>query len=486
MLILKILQRLCNIVKTLYKSNLIKNYVKLQQENDKRIYYTNIILVITKLGPLFIKLGQLLCTRTGFLPPELHKLLEKLYDSVTPYKSYYIKKTIEAVYKKKIHTQFKKFSNTPVAAASISQVYTGTTKKNCKKIIAIKVICEQTKNIIDLDTRILTLLVKLISMFVQAKTEKKIKNILKELTTSLFNEQDLRVEAVHTHKAYKSINTKTTLVPHVYWKYITKNILVTTFIRGVPLYNFKKLRKYKLDTNEIAKKYVELFFTQVFKYDNFHADMHPGNILVIKRRKHSNDLENSSFALGLLDFGIMGTLNAKNKIYMLKNILAFINGDYKKIVKLHYKENAIERLKTTHNKMNGKNIETALYYTWEPILNKKSKDIPFTELAQKLMEIAKKFKLKLKPELLLFQKTLITVEGVSRTLNPDIHLWDIIKPILNTELLKKAISPQRLLKNLFTSKQIKNIKKHKTTKKNNMFLCYLLLMLNIVYATLIH
>ena len=431
---------LVNVIKRLWKIMLILQENKLpkaiflyffKKKHSLTICPVNMYVTINKLGPLFIKIGQIISTRDNLIPTRYTEKLKKLYDSTMPFKSALIKNTIQKNYNTKLEHIFKNFSNTPIAAASITQIHTCFLIKEKKKVI-IKVICEHTRDNIKTDTTIINIITHMFTLFTKSQTTKKIKNIVEELQKIIKEEQDLRIEAANTHIIKKNLKPYNVVIPHIFWPYVNANIIIAEHIVGIPLYKLDKIKKHKIKLDTIAKQYVELFFLQVFT-QRFQADMHPGNILVKKRK-------NNILTLVLLDFGITGVLNNKNKVYMLENILAFVNGNYKKIAKLHKKENTIKKnIPITE-------IETTLCYTWEPILNKKSKDIPFANLVKNLIEVARKFGLVLKPQLLLFQKTLTTVEGVSRSLDPNINLWAIIKPLISVELVKNILTASKLYK----------------------------------------
>jgi ubiquinone biosynthesis protein len=431
MLLLNIVKRLWEIIVVLQENKLPKIIFLyfFKKKTNINICPTNIYLAINKLGPLFIKIGQIISTRDNLIPIRYVEKLKKLYDSTVPFKSTLIKNTIQKNYNMKLEYIFKNFSNTPIAAASITQIHTCLLVKEKKKVV-IKVICKHTRDIIKIDIILLNVITQILTLFTKLQTTKKIKNIVEELHKVITKEQDLRVEAANAHIIKKNLKPYNVLIPHIFWSYVNADIVIAEHITGIPLHKLDKIKKHKIKLDIIAKQYIELFFLQVFT-QRFQADMHPGNILITKRK-------NNVITLVLLDFGITGILNNKNKVYMLENILAFVNGNYKKIAELHKKENTI------HKNILTTEVETVLCYTWEPILNKKSKDIPFTELGKNLIEISKKFNLVLKPQLLLFQKTLITVEGVSRSLDPDINLWAIIKPLISVELVKNILTTSKL------------------------------------------
>lgn len=414
---------LVNITKKIFKIGFFFCKNKIWEINKNKIIIKNIYKITQELGPLYIKLGQILSTRPDILSNHIIKILKKFYDKIPQFKGKLIKIKLKNNFSKnkKKYLIIKNISNKPIASASISQIYTSKLKK--KKII-IKIISPFIQQHMYIDFVIIRYLLKLGKIFFYQQIKKiKLQKVFKELKTIIYKEKNLLIEAVNTTKIKKYLKKQQVIIPKILWNFTTKNILVTEFIKGIPFYKLNKIKK--LNKKNIVTQYVKLFCTQVFKYNIFHADMHPGNILI-------NNYKKSNHKLVLIDFGITGTLTRKDKLFMAYNILAFINRNYKKIAELHLP-------KKNRKSITKKKIENELYYTCEPITNKHLKDIPFFLTLKKFLKIATKYDINIKKQFLLFQKTLITIEGVCRSFNLQIDLRTIIKPIIEDILIKNLI-----------------------------------------------
>lgn len=412
----KIIKRIIFLCYTYLKYNTIYKIVF-----KKKTISIKFLKQLQKLGPIFIKIGQILGTRIDIFPKKILKVLNKLFSTIRPIKSKNFKNFF---FKKSTNTYvYEKISNIPIATASISQVYTIHIKK---KKFAIKILNKFSSKKILLDLKLL-FIIKSITNFLLLTKIIKIKKVIDEITNTLKIEQNLKIEAINIVKQKKiSLNNKLYIVPSVFNKNIKENTLITEYIKNIPLYKFNKLKKTKyLNKKNIIEKYVRIFFIQAFEHSIFHADMHPGNVLLNynKRTKAIN--------LVMIDFGIIGKLKNKEKKFMIKNLIAFITKDYKTIIRLH---------KNRKNKKTISLMENDLYYLLEPITNKNLKNISFKKIIEKFLFLKKKYNIEYKPQFLLFQKTLLTIEGVCRMLDENINLWNVIKKILRTIIKKKIFN----------------------------------------------
>lgn len=381
-------------------------YITLIKKNIKKNSYI-IIKNLYKLGPIFLKIGQILGTRENIFTIKTHVLFKNFFNNIIPTKGNFIKNnTFKYFYLKKKH--IKKISNIPIAVASISQVYSFYYTKHK---FAIKILNKKLQKHLSLDLKILKFYKKILTKL-NTKTS-KLKKIITQIINILKNEQNLYIEA-HNIRKQKKYKQKIYLIQNINFKLSKKNYLTTNFLHGIPLYKLLTLKKIKkIQITKITTTYVKIFFLQLLKNKMFHADMHPGNILIKYTKK-------KKFKLILIDFGIIGKLKKKEKLFILTNIFAFINKQYKTIINLHINK---------YNKKLKNLMQQDLYNIWEPITNKTLKTIPLYIIIKKLLFLVKKYKIKLKPEFLLVQKTLLTIDGVCRTLNSDINLWKIIKNI---------------------------------------------------------
>lgn len=289
MVLLNIIKRLWKILLILKETNLHKAIFLhfFKKKTNINIYPIDVYVAINKLGPLFIKLGQIISSRDNIIPTRYVEELKKLYDSTIPFKSALIKNTLQKNYRTKLEYIFRNFSNTPIAAASITQIHTCFLVKEKKKVI-VKVICKHTRDNIKTDLIIINIVTQILTLFTKTQVMEKIRSVVVELRKVIIEEQDLRLEAANTHIIKKNLKLYNVIVPSIFWSYVNVDIIIAERIKGIPLYKIDKLKKHKIKLDMIAKQYVELFFLQVFT-QRFQADMHPGNILITKKKKqHSN------------------------------------------------------------------------------------------------------------------------------------------------------------------------------------------------------
>lgn len=402
---------------------------------------------LEELGPIFIKFGQMLSIRTDLIPKDINKELKKLQTNIIPFNGNLSKNIIENKLKIDINKIFKKFNENPIAAASIAQIHTAVLKNN-KKVI-IKILKPNIKKNINLDLTILKYISKLINLISNFK-RLKIPEIIEEINNTIKDELNFKKEAANSIK-FKS-KSKTLYIPKIYWEYTNETILTLEYINGINILNKNELKKQNYNTKEISIKLIEMFYFQVFKNNFFHADLHPGNILINRRYKNIN--------ITLLDFGIVSSINNNEKEYLLENILAFSKKDYKKIAHLHIKS------KSMIIEKNIDDLEREICFIFEPILNKSIKNISFEKTFILLIKLTKKFKMQLQPRLILFQKTLITLEGLTRNLCPNLNMWKTTRQTLEKIIISKNIE------NYFSKKIIENLKllsseKTEISKKTN-------------------
>jgi len=437
-------------------------------------------LAFEDLGPLFIKLGQLLSIRIDLIPEDINKELKKLQTNVTVNNFNNVKHIIEKEYNCSINDIFKKININPIASASIAQIHTGVLKNN--ENIIIKIIKPNIRKIIKKDINILMFISKIANTFFLKRYERlKLIEIVFELNNMLNNELDLKKEAANSIKLKQNLkNLNTIYIPNIKWEYTNKNILMMEYITGINITNIKKLKKKNINTDLISKNLIEFFYIQTFKHRFFHADLHPGNLLITNINKN---------IITLLDFGIVSSLKIKEKEYLSENILAFSQRDYRKVAYLHMKQKKI----LNNNLIDD--FEKEICYICEPILNKPIKDISFEKTLKLLLNLTKKFKLETHPKLILFQKTLMTIEGLSRNLNPNINLWKITRQSIEkiiisnnlTEELQKNIINKiiKTIKIINYKEKIITIKKNKYLKVNKLLNISLGYIIGILFSLII-
>jgi len=387
-------------------------------------------MAFEKLGPVFVKFGQLLSTRPDLIPGHFIDELSKLQSQVKPFDSKLSRNIIEESLGQPIQKVFSEFSDDPVASASIAQVHQGRLLENGHQV-AIKVLRPKISKVINKDIQLLKLAARLIEKLFSDGKRLRPLEVVEEFENTIHEELDLLQEAANcTELGRLHRNDHRIIIPEIYYDYCGKNVIVMEWKDGVPISDITALRENNVDLVKLSHYGVEIFYTQVFHFGFFHADMHPGNILCAPDGKYI-----------ALDFGIVGCLSDEDKRYLAINILAFFNRDYKKVAVTHVesgwapKDTSIEQ------------FENAIRAVCEPIFNKPLAQISFAQVLIKLFQVSRRFGIVVQPQLILLQKTIVNVEGLGRLLNPELDLWQTAKPILH-KWLKEQMGFKGLINNI--------------------------------------
>ena len=388
---------------------------------------------LEELGPIFIKFGQSLSTRPDILPPDITQELTKLQDNVPPFPSEIALDLIDKAYGRSAFEVFEQFDELPMASASMAQVHAATLKSG--EDVVVKILRPNMRRIINQDLALLKTLAHLADRYWPEGKRFKPKEIVQEFEHSLLDELDLRREAANGGQLRRNFKHSPLLyVPEIYWDYVRDNVLVMERIYGIPVSDFARLQEYGINIPLLAERGVEIFFTQVFRDCFFHADMHPGNIFV--SFEHPDQPQYIC-----IDFGIMGTLNETDKRYLAENLLAFFNEDYRRVAQLHIESGWVDRSTRLED------FESAIRTVCEPIIGKPLKDISFATVLLQLFQVTRRFQMAVQPQLILLQKTLFAVEGLSRQLCPDLDLSVTAKPFLE-KWLRDQIGPKAFFRHL--------------------------------------
>ena len=383
-----------------------------------------------ELGPIYVKFGQLLSTRRDFLPDDLADELQNLQDNVPPFESPSIEKILSEELDEETQQIFTKVASKPFASASVAQVHDATLRNGDQ--VVIKVIRPGIEKTIRKDLMLLRGIANLLQMLSSTGRRLRLVEIVDDYEKVIFHELDLRSEAANTSQLARNFDSSHDLyIPKVYWDFTRKNILVTEKINGIQVSNIEELKRHNIDLKILAETGVNIFFTQVFEHNFFHADMHPGNIFV----STSSQKEPQYIAI---DCAIMGTLSKQDQEYLARNLLAIFKRDYRKVAELHIECGWIPR------GTNVQEFETAIRTVCEPIFEKPLKEISFGKLLVQLFQTASRFKMEVQPSLVLLQKTLLNVEGLGRQLYPDLDLWQTALPYLEN-WHSRRISPLTFL-----------------------------------------
>lgn len=391
-------------------------------------------LGLQSLGPIYIKLGQMLSTRRDLLPPEYAEQLAHLQDNVPPFCGEQALESIEEALGKPIDQLFTNFEMSALASASIAQVHTATLLEDGREVV-IKVLRPNIEKTIQADLQLMRWLAQLMQRFLKEAERLRPVEVIQEYEKTIIDELDLMREGANTIQLRRNfLGSKLLYVPEIYPDYCTKNVLVMERIYGIPVSDISALEAQGTNLKLLAERGVEAFFTQVFRDSFFHADMHPGNVFV--SYQHPED----PLWIGI-DCGIVGTLNKEDKRYLAENFLAFFNRDYRQVAQLHVDSGWVPEETPVEE------FEFAIRAVCEPIFEKPLSEISFAQVLINLFNTARRYNMKVQPQLVLLQKTLLYIEGLGRQLYPQLDLWDTAKPFLEN-WAKEQISPKTLYKSL--------------------------------------
>ena len=390
-------------------------------------------LALEELGPIFVKFGQAISTRRDLLPPDIADELAKLQDAVPPFPAEQAIEIINGAYGKPVESVFKRFDVEPLAAASIAQVHTAQLQDG--KEVIVKVLRPGVHEQIDRDLGVLRMLAALADRYwIHGKRLKPIE-VVNEYEHTILDELDLMREAANTAQLKRNFEGSDMLyVPDVYWDYCRPEVLVQERIYGTPISDMKALREAGTNIQVLAENGVEIFFTQVFRHNFFHADMHPGNIFVIH-----TDPEKPKYAA--VDFGIVGTLSPDDQRYLAENFLAFFDRNYHRIAKLHIDSGWVPPGTRVDQ------LESAVRTVCEPIFNKPLAEISFAQVLMRLFRVAQRFNVEIQPQMILLHKTLFNIEGLGRQLYPQLDLWQTAHPVLR-QWMDEQVGGRAMLKDV--------------------------------------
>jgi ubiquinone biosynthesis protein len=398
-------------------------------------------LALQELGPIFVKFGQAISTRRDLLPPDIADELALLQDRVPPFDGAVARAIIESAYGKPVGEVFSAFEQEPLAAASIAQVHAaklrmpqlGPDGLAIDKEVVVKVLRPGMRGVIERDLEVLYTLAELAQRYWPDAKRLRPVEIVGEYEKTILDELDLMREAANAAQIRRNfLGSPLLYAPEVYFDLCHVNVMVMERIRGVPISDMATLRAAGTDIPKLAKNGVEIFFTQVFRHNFFHADMHPGNIFVL-----IEDPANPRYAA--IDFGIVGTLDPRDQHYLAENFLAVFDRDYRRVAVLHVESGWVPP-NTRVDEM-----ESAIRTVCEPIFDKPIKDISFGTLLMRLFEISRRFNMEVQPQLILLQKTLFNIEGLGRDLYPDLDIWNTASPILR-EWMKERVGLRSVIR----------------------------------------
>ena len=390
-------------------------------------------LALEELGPIFVKFGQAVSTRRDLLPPDIADELAKLQDRVPPFPGAEARAAIEASLGRAVGELFAAFDEQPLAAASIAQVHVARLKDGREAVV--KVLRPGMRAQIGRDLEVLYTLAGLAERWSDIARRLKATEVVREYEKTILDELDLMREAANASQLRRNFTGSALLyVPEVHWDLCRADVMVMERIRGVPIGELAELRHRGVDFRRLAENGVEIFFTQVFHHNFFHADMHPGNIFVL-----AEDPAQPRYAA--VDFGIVGTLDRRDQRYLAENFLAVFDRDYRRVAELHLESGWVPPGARVDE------MESAIRTICEPIFDKPLMQISFGTVLLRLFEALRRFDGQIQPQLILLQKTLLNVEGLGRQLYPELDIWKTAGPILR-EWMRQRLRARTVLREL--------------------------------------
>ncbi|MFA7666391.1 MAG: ubiquinone biosynthesis regulatory protein kinase UbiB [Burkholderiaceae bacterium] len=373
-------------------------------------------LALESLGPIFVKFGQVLSTRRDLLPADVADELAKLQDRVPPFPGELAVRAVEKGLGKPIDALYDSFDREPIASASIAQVHLARLKDG--REVAVKVLRPNMAPVIRRDLELLrTAGVLLVRVSADAR-RLRLLEVIDEFDKYLHDELDLIREAANATQLRRNFERSPLLrVPEMYWDWCTSGVMTMERMRGIPIGQIDRMRAAGIDLKKLSRDGVEIFFTQVFRHGFFHADMHPGNILV-----GDSGVDFNRYIA--LDFGIVGTLSEFDKHYLAQNFLAFFQRDYRRVAELHVESGWVPAGTRIEE------LEGAVRACCEPVFDRPLREISLGLVLMRLFQASRRFNVEIQPQLVLLQKTLLNIEGLGRQLDPDLDLWITAKPIL--------------------------------------------------------
>ncbi|MFP4129785.1 MAG: ubiquinone biosynthesis regulatory protein kinase UbiB [Halorhodospira sp.] len=388
---------------------------------------------LEELGPIFVKLGQILSTRQDLLPPDVASELARLQDRVPPFPHEDARRIVERTYGCAIEEVFAHFDDTPLASASIAQVHSAQLHDGTE--VVAKVVRPGIPAIIRRDLDLLHTAAWLAERYVPDVRRLHPVEVIREFEKNLYDELDLMREAANASQLRRNFEGSELLyVPAVYWRHTGRDVMVMERVYGLPISDVEALKAHGIDLKKLAERGTEIFFTQVFRDSFFHADMHPGNIFVDPTRP----TEPRYIAI---DFGIMGSLAPTDHHYLAGNFMAFFNRDYRRVAELHVESGWVPAGTRVEE------FEAAIRTVCEPAFARPLHEISFAQLLLRLFQTGRRFNMEVQPQLVLLQKTLLNIEGLGRTLYPELDLWTTAKPFLE-RWMREELGPAAALRNV--------------------------------------
>jgi len=390
-------------------------------------------MALQDLGPVYVKFGQILSTRRDLLPSDIADELALLQDRVPPFPGEEARDIIEKALGKPVDEVFASFDTTPLASASIAQVHPATLHDGREAVV--KVVRPGIDKQLGKDIDLLKTIARLADKFMQNGAQVQPLEVVREFETVVFDELDMQREAANASILRRNFkDSKDLYIPEVYWQWCKQRVMVMERVSGLPVGDIEGLRKHGVNLKKLARRSVRIFYTQVFRDNLFHADMHPGNILV-----DASNPDDPTFIA--MDFGIVASLSPKDLYYISENFMALFNQDYRRVATLHIEAGWVPARTRVDE------LEAAVRTVGEPNFTRPLNEVSFGKLLFDLFSVARRFQLTIQPQLLMLQKTLLNIEGLGRQLDPELDIWSVAKPELDA-ILREKNSPDKIIHEL--------------------------------------
>ena len=380
-------------------------------------------LALQELGPVYVKFGQILSTRRDLLPLDIADELALLQDRVPPFPGEEARSIIEKALGEPVDTVFASFDTQPLASASIAQVHPATLHDGRKAVV--KVVRPGIEKQLRKDIDLLKTIAGIAEKFMQSGARIQPLEVVREFEGVVFDELDMQREAANASMLRRNFEGSRDLyIPEVYWKWCKRRVMVMERVSGLPVGDIEGLRKHGVNLKKLARRGIRIFYTQVFRDNLFHADMHPGNILV-----DASNPDDPTFIA--MDFGIVASLSPEDLYYIAENFKALFNQNYRRVAALHIDAGWVPATTRLDE------LEAAVRTVGEPNFTRPLNEVSFGKLLFDLFQVAHRFQLTLQPQLLMLQKTLLNIEGLGRQLDPELDIWSVAKPELETILRER-------------------------------------------------
>ena len=388
-----------------------------RQVGDKRPG-ERLALALSELGPAFIKLGQVLSTRSDLLGEQVAEDLAKLQDQLPAFSAFQARATIEEELGARIEELYAQFDDEPVSAASISQVHYAVTPPDEEwpegRQVAVKVLRPGIEEAFAADIELLLWMAYLIERTQPRLKRLKPVEVVQTFAATVSVEMDLRLEAASAAELRQNfLNDPTFRVSDIDWRRTAKRVMTQERLTGIPMDDRVGMLAAGLDVDDVLAKAAAAFFNQAFRDGYFHGDQHPGNMTV-----------GYDGAIQVVDFGIMGRLSKRTRYFLADMLLAFLQRDYAKVAEVYVDAGYLPPAKSVED------FTLALRSIGEPIHGRPLQHISFARVLGQLFSVAENFQMEVQPELLLLQKNMLMAEGVSRRLNPALNIWTLAQPLI--------------------------------------------------------